>query len=303
VKRLSFLLAPFAALAFAVAGAAAAPSPSTVYNAVPRPLPPNMASLGFQATQTAELGDYVHLAGANRVADTVTVTMSDWALRSDYPALPSAGWTHPITLNIYKAVSGTPLNTVGPLLGTVTQTVRIPWRPAADATCPGGTAWRAGDGQCYNGFAFNASFNLRGLNLVLPSDVIVTVAYNTQSYGAAPIGAPGPYNSLNVGLEGSATVGSDDDADRVFWNTSTAAWYTDGGAAGVGILREDTNWAPYGTLPIQITASARRPGSRDNCKNGGWKGFDSPGFRNQGDCVSYVDDHNNHGDRDDHDRH
>jgi hypothetical protein len=30
------------------------------------------------------------------------------------------------------------------------------------------------------------------------------------------------------------------------------------------------------------------PTSKDQCKNGGWQTFDSPAFKNQGDCVSYV---------------
>ena len=31
----------------------------------------------------------------------------------------------------------------------------------------------------------------------------------------------------------------------VFWNTITASWYTDGGASGVGIFRQDTGWTGY----------------------------------------------------------
>jgi hypothetical protein len=291
-SRISALLAAglFALAAFAGV-ASAAPTPSTVYNAIPSTLPPNMASLGFQATQTSEFGDYVHLGGTNRVLNNVSVTMSDWAKASDYPALPASGWVHPITINVYSAVPGTPLNTVGPLLGTVTQNVTVPWRPEADPTCPGGTAWRASDSQCYNGLAFNATIDLSSLNLTLPNDVIIGVAYNTQSYGAAPIGVPGPYNSLNVGVEGSATVGNDNNTDNVFWNTSTAAWYTDGGAGGKGIFREDTNWTPYGTVAIGITASAPvvgPPTTKDQCKNNGWQTFNNPTFQNQGDCVSYV---------------
>lgn len=282
------ILALSAALTFAVVGAIAAPAP-TVYNAIPSSLPPNMASLGFQATQTSEFGDYVQLAGTDRNLNSVTVTMSDWALYSDYSTDArylgnTATWSHPITLNIYNAVPGTPLNTVGTLLGTVTQTITIPWRPAADSTCSGGTAWRASDGLCYNGLAFNATFDMSSLNVTLPNDVIVGVAYNTQSYGAAPIGVAGPYNSLNVGVEGLVTVGTDENADNVFWNTSTAAWYTDGGAAGVGIFREDTNWTPYGTVPIQITVSA----SADQCKNDGWRTFNNPSFKNQGDCIQFF---------------
>ena len=230
-----------------------------VYDATSNPLPPNLPSLGFQATQTSEFGDYVHLAGTNRALRTVTVTMSDWALNSDYPSMSSDGWSHPITLNIYSAVTGT-TNTVGSLLATVTQTFTIPWRPVADPTCLTPTAWRAGDGICYNGFAFNITFDMSSLNVTLPDDIIVGVAYNTQSYGASPIGAPGPYNSLNVGVLGSATTGLDDNVDRVFWNTLTAGNYTDGGAGGVGTFREDAHWGPgygdNGTVNIQITAAS-----------------------------------------------
>jgi hypothetical protein len=220
-----------------------------VYDAIPNPPPGNVASHGFEATSTSEFGDYVHLAGTNRILRTVTVTMSDWALNSDYPAMPSAGWTHPITLNIYKAVPGTP-NTLGSLLGTMTQTFTIPWRPADDrVNCPGDSAWFSG-GVCYHGYAFNITFDMSSLNVILPNDIIVGVAYNTADYGAAPIHTPGPYNSLNVGiLKGqTASVGGDDNADNVFWNT-TYTGYTAG-------FKEDTGWAPNGTVNIQITAAA-----------------------------------------------
>jgi hypothetical protein len=30
------------------------------------------------------------------------------------------------------------------------------------------------------------------------------------------------------------------------------------------------------------------PTSKDACKNGGWKTFNNPTFKNQGQCVSYV---------------
>lgn len=232
-----------------------------VYDAIPALLPPSMPSLGFQATQTFEFGDWVQLAGTNRALRNVTVTMVTWAHYATYSADPSynpASWSHPITLNIYNFVPGTPLNTKGTLLGTVTQMVTIPWRPAADPTCETPTAWRASDGNCYNGFAFNITLDMSSLNLTLPNDIIVGIAYNTQTYGVAPIGVTGPYDSLNVGLDGSVTVGTDGNPDRVFWNTITPGWYTDSGAGGVGIFREDTNWTPY-VVPIQITAAPTVP--------------------------------------------
>jgi hypothetical protein len=32
----------------------------------------------------------------------------------------------------------------------------------------------------------------------------------------------------------------------------------------------------------------KRPTSKDQCKDGGWQTFNDPAFKNQGDCVSYV---------------
>ena len=54
-------------LASGLAGTAtAATTNTTIYNAIPSALPPNVASWGFETTSTAEFGDYVHLAGTNR---------------------------------------------------------------------------------------------------------------------------------------------------------------------------------------------------------------------------------------------
>ena len=125
---------------------------------------------------------------------------------------------HPITLNLYSAGSGT---SAGSLIASATQNFLIPWRPEADPTCPGGTAWRAADTLCYNGLAFNITFNL---NQTLPNSIVYGIAYNTNTWGYSPIGAPGPYESLNVGLSTSAaTVGTDADLDAVFWNTPSPA--------------------------------------------------------------------------------
>ena len=130
-----------------------------VYNHIPTPLPPNVPSLGFQATQTAEFGDHVFFAGTDRRAASATVVMSDWALHSDYPSMPAAGFSHPITLKIYAVNNSGPNPALGALLGSVTQTFLIPWRPEPSPGC--GTAWLASDGFCYNGLAFKITFNLR----------------------------------------------------------------------------------------------------------------------------------------------
>lgn len=215
-----------------------------VYDAIPNPLPPNVASLGFQANHTAEFGDYVHLAGTARHLEAVTVTMSDHALYSDYSSDSrysgnSVSWTHPITLNIYTNhldANGVPDQKIA----TVTQTVTIPWLPPAYA---------------FSGIAFNATFDMSSLNVTLPNDVIVSVAFNTETFGSAPLGVTGPYISLNVGAPtgGVATVGTDDNPDRVFLNAENANYYSNGCPGGVvAMFCQDSGWAPNGTLPFRI---------------------------------------------------
>ncbi|HSN93572.1 MAG TPA: hypothetical protein VLR89_00760, partial [Anaerolineaceae bacterium] len=64
----------------------AATGPEVVYDSLLTTLPPNVPSQGFQATQTAELGDYIRLTKANTRLSTATVTMSTWAKLSEYPS-------------------------------------------------------------------------------------------------------------------------------------------------------------------------------------------------------------------------
>jgi hypothetical protein len=39
---------------------------------------------------------------------------------------------------------------------------------------------------------------------------------------------------------------------------------------------------------LQVPAAPVTPKTKDDCKNGGWKTFTNPAFKNQGDCVSFV---------------
>lgn len=261
-------------------GASTLMAQSMVYNAVPATLAPSYPSQPFQAQQTNEFGDFVHLAGINRALNSVTMTMVTWAPEAEggnvaycsaNPGLCSAtGWNHPFTLNIYGAPTGSPnVRDVGPLLATVTQSKFVPWRPAEDpVNCPTKDSpgyafkWQSvpgpADTNCSNGFAYNVTFDMSSLGTVLPNDVIVGIVYNTQTYGPSPLGVGGPFNSLNVGVPSgnAASVGMDDNSDNVFWDTETAGLYTDLGASGFNEFREDSNWTPYGTVPIKITATA-----------------------------------------------
>ena len=115
----------------------------------------------------------------------------------------------------------------------------IPWNPEVSS---------------FNGIASTVVFDFTSGGVILPDSIIYGLAYNTADYGAVPIHAPGPYNSLNFGL-GTAgpSVGTDTFPTTAYWNTGYAPFYKDGGLGGVGIFRQDTNWAPY-TADIEVDA-------------------------------------------------
>jgi hypothetical protein len=140
--------AALAVVAFAALQAAALAdggSRGTIYSSIPKKLPGNVVSLGFEATQTKEFGDHVRFtSGSKRKAREVTVVLSSWGCESgawhtgDCRTRKKATFKHPLTLNLY-AVSG---GALGPLLTTVTKRFRIPYRPprARSATVGAGTA-------------------------------------------------------------------------------------------------------------------------------------------------------------------
>lgn len=278
------LRTPFTALSVALTfvlllGAAPVLAQGTVvYDSIPSPTPPNVPSLGYQASQTAEFGDEIKLeVDTPRRTGFATVLMSSWSLHSTYPSMPAAGYPHPITLNIYLDAAAAAAHAP---VATVTKTFTIPWRPEADPTC--GTAWLANDGNCYNGFAFKITFDLRSFNYDLPEQFIYGIAYNTQSWGYAPLVVSGPYNSLNVGLHEApppVAVGIDVNPDELYRSFGTVT---------AGFLPE-TGWTPY-TPAVQFTTFAL-PTTTASCKNGAWQNLvrsDFTSFKNQGACVSYV---------------
>ncbi len=240
---------------------------TTIYNAMPATLAPSYVSQPFQAQQVSEFGDFVHLGGASRRLGSVSLTMVTWAYESEagnvaycsaHPTRCSAaGWTHDFTLNIYAAPAAGPAGTrtPGALLATVTQNKSVPWRPEPTGAPCGGTTWQAPDSICYNGMAYNVTFDMSSLNFILPNDIVVGIVYNTQTYGPTPMAENGPFNSLNVSAVGNLSTGTDDNTDIDLIKSATASVYSDGGAAGVNVFREDTGWSIYGPVPIQVNAA------------------------------------------------
>ena len=215
-----------------------------VYNSIPNPIPPNVASEGPEAYAFSQIGDGLALAGATGgKLDTVTVVMSSWACQTGnwYSATcattPGATYPMPITLNVYSVVStgtslegATPSPAPGTLLATVTQTFALPYRPSTNsANCTGGAWYDSKVQTCFNGFAAPITFNLSSLKVSLPSQIVVGVVYNTSDYGPTPYGdstachattAGCFYDSLNVSTDSDEgnyqAIGSVLDVDGIF---------------------------------------------------------------------------------------
>jgi MYXO-CTERM domain-containing protein len=205
--RNSFILGSM----MAVTACNAAAFAEVIFNSIPGTLAANYTSQPYQAQQVSEFGDRISFGGSARQLSSASVTMSMWGRYEDWNvggqyygtgAYAGAGYTQSFTFNIYNAGTG---STPGSLIGSVTQDKYIQYRP---------TVWASA-----NGIAQTISFDLSGLGITLPESIVWGLAFNTQTYGASPTGANGPYNQLNVcynqsssyaPANGGVTVGSTD---------------------------------------------------------------------------------------------
>ena len=214
----------------------------SIYDNIPALLPASMISQSFQAGRISEFGDLVSFAGTDRALSSVTLAAVTWGYFSKYNSadtVNTGGWTDPgITVNLYTVDNSGEQPAPGSLLGSVTQSFFIPWRPEPSASCPG-TEWLASDG-CHNGMAFEITLDFSSLNLVLPDQIIFGIAYDTQSAGQSATGVVGPYNDLNVGLNAKPSIGSVPNAPAAYLSGTIAESYADNGAGGINVFRLDT---------------------------------------------------------------
>jgi hypothetical protein len=243
----------------ASASTAAPDENEVLYNSIPSPLPGNLPSLGYQATQTTEFGNEITTVRPNspEKLKSFSVTMSSWACETGSAtdgtcAINNKGDTfrEPITLNLYNASTG---GVPGSLIATQTNTYSIPYRPKASPSCGNG-GWSPP--SCFHGKTHNIIFQFGAPNVVLPQTFVYGIAYNTSGYGPTPYGYGNacntagagnsdacPYDSLNVALSQGETpqptTGTDTYPGTVVWNTSTMNNYCDGGTNGFGTFRQD----------------------------------------------------------------
>ena len=74
-------------------------------------------------------------------------------------------------------------------------------------------------------------------------------------------------------------------ADGSWTLNVTGATYVNDATGDTGVVSVSATGSPAGGT-FTAVFGPQLPTSKDQCKNGGWKTF--PGFKNQGDCVSYV---------------
>ena len=189
----------------------------TIFDNIPEPGQTNYNtsyfSHGFQAQGTTELGNLVNFAGTARKLDTIKVNMVTYAQSNSWTAwaatnssATSTGYYHELILRVYSLTSS---NTVQ-LLAYQTNNALVPWAQP--------TGINSFTGLPNTGQAFTVSYNFSAANLILPNSAIISIGFNTQTYGDSPIGSRGPYNSLNFGVMFSSNtiVGSDANPNDVF---------------------------------------------------------------------------------------
>jgi hypothetical protein len=225
------IVAAFAATALVVlAGSALAAGQSAViFDSTASTGPKsNLGSYGPEAYSFAQIGGDATFAGSKRKLSSATVTLSSWACvdgtwQNGCVTPTGAKYSIPVTLNIYK--------TTGEFLTSKTQTFAVSYRPSANpAKCEVATKWYSTtDKKCFNGLAQDVTFTFDGTT-TLPNTVRYGITYGTSHYGSNPsvqdcasTTAGCFYDSLNVAVTESPTVGSSTGANKLDTNGTVVA--------------------------------------------------------------------------------
>ena len=194
-----------------------AATPQVVFQNGPDTLDLSHFSTGLQAVGYWGMAKYMTLGGTARKLESCDVTLVSWARYDTHPtygflswanahpdlvmpptpgiSIPgnSGGYYHPVTLSFYDYFNDGVTESYRILTSKTVQAF-IPWRPL---TLADGVTPYSINNQSINGYAFRVPFSFPD-GVILPKDVWVAVSFNTSTYGTEPIGATGPYDSLNV---------------------------------------------------------------------------------------------------------
>ena len=129
-----------------------------------------------------------------------------------------------------------------------------------------------------------------------------TLASATQCHGGSPrfnVVAGGTTFILGCNND-TPTINADGTATYAFTAATSAAGGNQvpvptGTISSVNVLIDVQGTADLSNITFngqtEVPAVTTGPTSKDQCKHGGWKSFASPRFKNQGQCVSWVEHH------------
>ena len=178
------------------------------------------------------------------------------------------------------AVSGT---ATGPYPGTYTETGTITWGPQTNG---GGTGSIT---------SFQAQFTITSPNgtvtgsKTLESNPTSGVAICINQGGQVSLGDSVNYTATISTLTGDAIDEGTAYASFNLCRDETPDPQTCGTIGSGRIYSAVFESQDFTVLPPPPAPAA--PTSADQCKKGGWKNYPTLGFKNQGDCVSYVATH------------
>jgi len=183
-------------------------------------------SMGYECCELNAFGDAVTIVHPGARLKDVGAVFSVWACQTgsgtdgSCRTTKGATFTLPITMTVYAACPAsnpnctpTPYAPPGAILAEMTATKIFKYRPSASPRCNIPSQNLGGfidpvTKYCTYGLAQVETFNMSLPKVLLPASIVVSVAFNTSSYGANPYGyntqcfinGNCPYDSLNVQL-------------------------------------------------------------------------------------------------------
>ncbi len=114
-------------------------------------------------------------------------------------------------------------------------------------------------------------------------------AENVKTWVSIPVSAPIVAGTKYAIVVSSPSLAANVGPCTIFWAWGTST--TDAYASGTEFVTGDAStWIPLsGDFEFKTYVTPSMPTSLEQCKSNGWRSFS--GFKNQGDCVSYVATH------------
>ncbi|HSX35451.1 MAG TPA: choice-of-anchor C family protein [Patescibacteria group bacterium] len=158
------------------------------------------------------------------------------------------------------------------------------WTVASGSVDYIGSYWTASDGA--------RSLDMSGFNAGAVSQTFPTVVGHTYTVAFDMAGNPaGPpaVKTLAVDVGGAPTNYTFDTTGQSLtdmgWKTQTYSFTATGISTTLTFASQDNTFYGPALDNVVVTDTLM---NKDQCKQDGWKAFSDPSFKNQGDCVSYM---------------